>query len=69
MITVRLPETVQKELENLAKSEKSTKSEIVREAVSRYIALKKFRRLRGRVMPFAEAQGLLTDEDIFKIIS
>ncbi len=68
-ITIRLPERLQKELESAAKSKKISKSEIIRDAVSRYLSVQRFKRLRKKVLPFAEAQGLLTDEDIFRAIS
>lgn len=68
-ITIRLPEKLQKELEKVVKEEKTSKSEIIRDAVSRYLAVKRFQQLRKKVLPFAEAHGLLTDEDIFKAIS
>jgi len=68
-ITIRLPKKLQKELETAAKIEKTTKSEIIRDAISRYLAVRRFHQLRKRVLPFAEAQGLLTDEDVFKAIS
>jgi len=68
-ITIRLPEKLQKELDSVVKEEHTSKSEIIRDAIERYLALKKFRQLRKKVLPFAEAQGLLTDEDIFKAIS
>jgi metal-responsive CopG/Arc/MetJ family transcriptional regulator len=68
-ITIRLPKKLQKELETAAKIEKTTKSEIIRDAISRYLAVRRFRQLRKRVLPCAEAQGLLTDEDVFKAIS
>jgi metal-responsive CopG/Arc/MetJ family transcriptional regulator len=68
-ITIRLPEKLQQELNNLVKAEKTTKSEIIREAVARYLAIRRFQQLRKRVLPFAEAQGLLTDEDVFRSIS
>lgn len=64
-ITIRLPEKLQKELETVVKTEKTSKSEIIRDAISRYLAVKRFKQLRKRVLPFAEAEGLLTDEDIF----
>jgi len=44
-------------------------SDLVRESLQRYIAIYKFRRLRNKVLPFAESQGILTDEDIFDVIS
>lgn len=68
-ITIRLPEKLQKELEKVAKGGKTSKSEVIREAISRYLVLKRFQQLRKKVLPFAEAQGLITDEDIFKTIS
>ena len=68
-ITIRLPKKLQKELNVVTKTEKASKSEVVREAVTRYLAVKRFQQLRKQVLPFAEAEGLLTDEDIFKAIS
>ena len=68
-ITIRLPKKLQRELNSAAKSEKTSKSEIIREAIARYLAVRRFKQLRKQVLPFAEAEGLLTDEDIFKAIS
>lgn len=68
-ITIRLPKKLQKELNVVTKIEKTSKSEVVREAVSRYLAVKRFQQLRKQALPFAESEGLLTDEDIFKAIS
>jgi len=68
-VTIRLPQKLQKELDIMAKAEKMSKSEIIRDAIARYLAVKKFQQLRKKVLPFAEAAGLLTDEDIFKAIS
>ena len=44
-------------------------SDVVRESIRRYVAVERFRALRRKVLPFAEAQGFLTDEDVFKAIS
>ena len=44
-------------------------SDVVRESVRRYVALEKFRALRKKALPFAEAQGYVIDEDVFKTIS
>jgi metal-responsive CopG/Arc/MetJ family transcriptional regulator len=68
-ITIRLPDKIQKELDQVVKTEKASKSEIIRNAIERYLAIKRFQQLRKKVLPFAEAEGLLTDEDIFKAIS
>jgi len=68
-ITIRLPEKLQKELNEVVKAEKTSKSEVIRDAIERYLAIKRFHQLRRKTLPFAEAQGLITDEDIFKAIS
>lgn len=68
-ITIRLPEKLQKELDVVTKAEKASKSIIIRDAIARYLAAKRFEQLRKKVLPFAEAQGLLTDEDVFKAVS
>ena len=44
-------------------------SDVVRTAIRRYLAIERFRSLRAKVLPFAEAQGFLTDEDVFKALS
>jgi len=68
-ITIRLPEKLQRDLDRVIKAEKTSKSDVIRDAIERYIALKRFQQLRKKVLPFAEAEGLVTDEDIFKAIS
>jgi metal-responsive CopG/Arc/MetJ family transcriptional regulator len=68
-ITIRLPEKLQRDLNRVVKAEKTSKSDVIRDAIERYIALKRFQQLRKKVLPFAEAEGLVTDEDVFKAIS
>lgn len=68
-ITIRLPEKLQRDLAQVVKAGKASKSEVIRDALERYIALKRFQQLRKKVLPFAEAEGLVTDEDVFKAIS
>lgn len=60
---------MRKELEHLSKMENVPVSDLIRESLGSFLAVKKFRHLRRKILPFAEAQGLLTDEDIFKIVS
>ncbi len=40
-------------------------SDVIRESISRNISIYRFRRLRNRILPFSEARGFLTDDDIF----
>ncbi|HEV8256374.1 MAG TPA: ribbon-helix-helix protein, CopG family [Casimicrobiaceae bacterium] len=68
-LTIRLDEKLERALERLAKTTGRSKSELAREALKRQIAVARFRELRRRTLPFAEAQGLLTDEDVFKALS
>jgi Arc/MetJ-type ribon-helix-helix transcriptional regulator len=46
-----------------------TRSELVRDALRRQLALLQFEEARRRLMPYAEAQGFLTDEDVFRDVS
>jgi metal-responsive CopG/Arc/MetJ family transcriptional regulator len=68
-ITIRLPEKLQRDLNRVVKAEKTSKSDVIRDAIERYIAVKRFQQLRKKVLPFAEAEGLVTDEDVFNAIS
>jgi len=68
-ITIRLDPDLERQLEDAARRSGRTRSEFVREALRRQIALAEFDDLRRRIMPFAEALGYLTDEDIFQEVS
>ncbi len=67
IITIRIPEDLDKDLINISKEEDKPVSSLVRESLRQYIRVYRFRKIRQKVLPFAEAQGLLTDEDIFNI--
>lgn len=67
-LTIRLPDSLKTELDVISREEKRGVSDIVRESLRRYIAIERFRSVRRKILPFAEAQGLLTDEDIFKAL-
>ena len=67
--TIRLSDSLRRELKALCRRQKRPASEVVRDSLRRYIAAEKFHALRKKTLPFAEAQGLLTDEDVFKAIS
>jgi hypothetical protein len=46
-----------------------TRSDVVREALRRQLSLLRFEQLRRQVLPFAEARGYLTDEDVARDVS
>jgi predicted transcriptional regulator len=68
-ITIRLGAETERMLKRVARLTGRTRSEIAREALRRQLSLDFFAQLRRRVMPFAEAQGLLTDRDVFRALS
>lgn len=68
-LTIRLDRNLERQLARLAKRTGRTRSELVREALRRQLALAEFRDLRRRIMPLAEARGYLTDEDVFHDVS
>ncbi len=68
-LTVRIPDELKADLQEISSREHVPVSDLVRESIRRYVAAERFKSLRKRTLPFAEAQGLLTDEDIFRAIS
>ncbi len=68
-LSIRLDKDLDDLLNEASKRSGKNKSEIAREALRRQLRLERFEELRKRVMPFAEARGYLTDEDIFSQVS
>lgn len=68
-LTIRMSDELRTELDEVSREEHKAVSDIVRESLRRYLAVEKFRSVRKKILPFAEAQGLLTDEDVFKALS
>ena len=69
ILTIRLDDDMDRMLYQASKRSGKTRSEIVRDALRRQLRLEQLDDLRKRIMPFAEARGYLTDEDIFSEIS
>ncbi len=68
-LTIRISDSMRAQLQEISKTEEKTIGDLVRESLRRYITVQRFRRLRNKVLPFAEAQGILTDEDVFEQLS
>ena len=68
-LTLRLDPELDSLLEKLVEQTGRSRSELAREALRRQLTLVEFEQQRRRVLPFAEARGYLTDEDIFRDIS
>jgi len=69
VVTVRLDRALAGRLTRISKRLGRTRSDVVRDALRRQLALLQFEDLRKRLAPFAEAQGYLTDEDVFRDVS
>jgi predicted transcriptional regulator len=65
ILTLRLDDDMDRMLSLSSKRSGKTRSEIARAALRRQLRIEQFEELRKRIMPFAEARGYLTDEDIF----
>jgi len=68
-VTIRLDRELERSLNRICKLSRRSRSDVVRDALRRQLSLQAFEALRRRVMPFAEARGYLTDEDVFKDVS
>ena len=68
-ISISLPEALKAELDRFTQAEGISRSDLVREAVREYLFTRRFRALRQELMPYAEAQGIYSDEDVFREIS
>jgi predicted transcriptional regulator len=68
-LTIRLDRALERQLAALAKRSGRSRSDIARDALRRQLAILQFEDARRSVMPFAEARGYLTDEDVFRAVS
>ncbi len=69
VITIRLDADLQRRLDDVCDRSGRTRSDVVRDAIQRQVSLIQFEQLRREVLPFAEARGYLTDEDVFNAVS
>lgn len=68
-ISISLPEEIKAELDRLSQARGVSRSDTVREALQEYLFVQKFRSLRAKMLPFAEAEGVFTDDDVFRLVS
>ena len=68
-LTIRLESGPGEGLDQACARSGRTRSDVARDALRRQLALLRFERLRKRVLPLAESQGYLTDEDVFRDVS
>jgi predicted transcriptional regulator len=68
-LTIRLDDDLDKLLTKAVRQSGKNRSEVAREALRRQLRITQFEALRRKIMPFAEARGYLTDEDVFRDVS
>jgi predicted transcriptional regulator len=68
-LTIRIDDKLDKDLEQIAKAQHRTKSDLARDMLRKRIAVERFRELRRKALPLAESAGYVSDEDIFREIS
>jgi predicted transcriptional regulator len=68
-LTIRIDDDLEKDLDELAKRQHRTKSDLAREMLRKNVAVERFRELRRRALPLAEAAGYISDDDVFRDIS
>ena len=68
-LTISLPPGLRRDVSRAARSRRMSESEFVRDTLRRQLALDRFHSLRERAMAQAQAQGIYTDEDVFKVVS
>jgi metal-responsive CopG/Arc/MetJ family transcriptional regulator len=68
-VSISLPNALKGQLDEAAQEEGLSRSDVVRQALSDYLFIRRFRRLRARMMSRAQAQGIFTDEDVFEQVS
>jgi predicted transcriptional regulator len=68
-LSIRIDPDLRRQLERVCKRQNRRASDVAREALRRYLLTERFRALREKALPLAEAQGLLTDEDVFRSVS
>jgi predicted transcriptional regulator len=68
-LTIRLDPDLDRLLTKASRRSGTNRSQVAREALRRQLRISQFERLRQHVMPFAEARGYLTDEDVFADVS
>lgn len=68
-LTIRLDKDLEHLLSEVSRQSGRSRSEIARDALRRQLRIRQFEALRKKIMPFAEARGYLTDEDVFRDVS
>ena len=67
-ITLRVPDELDEALERQSNAAGVSKSDLAREALRRFLAVSEFQKLRVKLVRRAQAQGVHTDDDVFRLL-
>jgi predicted transcriptional regulator len=65
-ITISLPADLSAQLDDVASTAGASRSQVVRDALRRYFSSRQLADVRAQLIPFAEARGIVTDEDVYR---
>ncbi|NLT22679.1 MAG: CopG family transcriptional regulator [Syntrophorhabdus sp.] len=69
VLSVSLSEKMAAELDDLAKATGRNKSDIVKESLSIFLWETRFKQVKRGLARKAKAAGIVTEEDVFKVVS
>ena len=69
ILTISIDSKLKDKINKSSKKFNVSKSELVKKAIEKYIAVQEFRELREKLLPYSEKTGILTDEDVYNKIS
>lgn len=67
--TLRLDGKLRAALDHFSKKEGLSRADLVRDTLRRQLAVRRLHELREKAIPYAEALGIYTDEDVFRILN
>jgi len=69
VLSVSLPKKLAADLDRFAKSAARNKSDIVKESVALYLWEARFQNVRRRLGVKGKEAGIVTEEDVFRVVS
>ncbi len=68
-LTVRIDDDMERRLNQVASLRGVSRSDLVRDLLRRHLVVEMIDQIRQELIPYAEAAGWFTDEDVFRDIS
>lgn len=68
-LSISLPADLKDELDQATAAEGISRSDLVRDALRAYLLARRLRALRAAMVPYGEAQGVFTDDDVFRLVA